>query len=80
MVFCLWQGDGMNEENGSWTWSTSGPINLDTVGVKFCEPAKYVGGYRFGGAIGVQFNVTTKPCLFHRKMVKLVLGWEWVDL
>ena len=70
----------MSEENGSWTWSPSGPINLDIGEIKCCESPKYVGGYCFGGAIGVQFNVTKKPCWFHRKMVKLVLGWEWVDL
>ena len=41
---------------------------------------KYAGGYRFGGSsYYTQFNLINKPCWFHRKMVQLVLGWEWVD-
>jgi hypothetical protein len=48
--------------------------------IRFYEPPKYVGGYRLGGDTTTQFNVTKKPFWFHRTMVKLVLGWEWVDL
>lgn len=40
---------------------------------------KYVGGYRVGGVIGLQVNFITKPNWFHRKMMKLCLGWEWID-
>ena len=40
-----------------------------------------VGGYRMGGASGyTQFNLTKKPCWLHRFGVRLVLGWEWVDV
>lgn len=39
----------------------------------------YIGGYRLGGEQGLQINLTTKPNWFHRKMMKLCLGWEWVD-
>jgi len=39
----------------------------------------YVGGYRLGGEYGVTFNFTYKPNWFHRTMMKLCLGWEWID-
>ena len=39
----------------------------------------YVGGYRLGGEYGVQFNFTVKPNWFHRTMMKLCFGWEWID-
>ena len=42
---------------------------------------KYVGGYRLGGKNGIQFNFTHhKPNWFHRTMMKLCFGWEWVNL
>ena len=44
------------------------------------EPPKYVGGYRIGGPLGVQFNLRTKPNWLHRTMMRLCLGWEWVDM
>jgi hypothetical protein len=40
----------------------------------------YVGGYRLGGPKGLQFNFTKKPNVFHRYMMKLCFGCEWVDL
>jgi hypothetical protein len=41
------------------------------------EPA---GGFRIGNTVGYsQINLMTKPKWFHRKMMKLCLGWEWVD-
>lgn len=40
----------------------------------------YVGGYRLGGEFGLQINFTHKPNWFHRTMMKLCLGWEWVTL
>ncbi len=39
----------------------------------------YVGGYRLGREYGVTFNFTYKPNWFHRTMMKLCLGWEWID-
>jgi len=43
----------------------------------FPEPA---GGFRIGNTVGYsQINLMTKPKWFHRKMMKLCLGWEWVD-
>ena len=43
-------------------------------------PSNYIGGYRVGGTNGLQINFTTKPNWFHRKMMKLCLGWEWIDI
>jgi hypothetical protein len=40
---------------------------------------KYVGSYRVGGNTGVLLMLVRKPCWFRRTMVRLVLGWEWVD-
>lgn len=28
----------------------------------------------------ISFGLTYKPSWFHRKMMKLCLGWEWVDV
>jgi hypothetical protein len=41
---------------------------------------KYVGGYRLGGPKGIQINFEKKPNVFHRYMLKLCFGCEWVDL
>lgn len=49
--------------------------NYAPVGLKIPE---YVGGYRLGGEYGLQINFTYKPNWFHRTMMKLCLGWEWV--
>lgn len=40
---------------------------------------KYVGGYQIGGPIGLRINFTKKPNWFHRTMMRLCLGWEWVE-
>ena len=39
----------------------------------------YVGGYRLGTDHYFQFNLTYKPNWFHRTMMRLCLGWEWID-
>jgi hypothetical protein len=39
----------------------------------------HVGCYKIGGEQGLHFCLTNKPNWFHRKMMKLCLGWEWVD-
>jgi hypothetical protein len=39
----------------------------------------YVGGYQLGGKYGLTISFAEKPCWFHRKMMKLFLGWEWID-
>jgi hypothetical protein len=45
----------------------------------FFQP-NYVGGYKIGNGVStLQFNFLTKPNWFHRKMMKLCLGWKWVD-
>ena len=40
----------------------------------------YAGCYRIGNeGTGTCFYLKEKPCWFHRKMMKLCLGWEWRD-
>lgn len=46
---------------------------------KGIELPKYVGGYQFGGEFGLRIMFHKKPIWFHRKMMKLCLGWEWID-
>lgn len=45
--------------------------------------ANSVGGYDMSGNKGednsFNMNITKKPSWFHRTMVKLMLGWDWVD-
>jgi hypothetical protein len=45
----------------------------------FISLPKYVGCYQIGGPMGLQINLKQKPRWFHRKMMRLCLGWEWVD-
>jgi hypothetical protein len=46
----------------------------------FIAPPKYVGGYQIGGPMGLQINFEKRPNWLHRKMMRLCLGWEWVDV
>ena len=41
----------------------------------------YAGCYRIGGGNtgNVSFSLGKKPIWLHRKLMKLCLGWEWVD-
>ncbi len=45
----------------------------------FAPTPKYVGGYQIGGPMGLRINFLKKPNWFHRTMMRLCLGWEWVD-
>jgi hypothetical protein len=49
------------------------------TGYVFYEPPKYVGAYRIGGPTGLAISLSKKPNWFHRHMMRLCLGWEWVD-
>jgi hypothetical protein len=40
---------------------------------------KYVGCYQLGGEFGLRIMIKKKPNWFHRTMMKLCLGWEWID-
>ena len=40
----------------------------------------YVGGYQLGGKLGLQINLRQKPCWLHHTMMRICLGWNWVDL
>jgi hypothetical protein len=55
--------------------STTSNIISDTI-----KTPNYVGGYRLGGEFGFQVNLTYKPNWFHRTMMRLCFGWEWVNL
>ena len=47
---------------------------------KLFQMPQYVGGYRLGGpTYYTQFMLVRKPNWLHRTVVKLLLGWEWVD-
>ena len=49
-----------------------------TIGIK---TPTYVGGYRLGNdTYHTQINFTYKPNWFHRTMMRLCFGWEWVNL
>lgn len=39
---------------------------------------KIAGSYRIGDSF-LQVILTKKPNWFHRKMVLLCFGWEWID-
>jgi hypothetical protein len=56
---------------------TTSNIVLDGCGT--IKIPNYVGGYRLGGELGFQVNFTYKPNWFHRTMMKLCFGWEWVN-
>jgi hypothetical protein len=45
----------------------------------FVDIPPKVGYYRIGGNYGLSIAFTKKPIWFHRKMMALCLGWEWID-
>jgi hypothetical protein len=47
---------------------------------KFYAPPQPVGYYHIGGPYGLCIYFTSKPNWFHRTMMRLCLGWEWVDV
>jgi hypothetical protein len=40
---------------------------------------KYAGRYQLGGSMGLQIYLAKKPKWLHRKMMKLCLGFEWIN-
>lgn len=54
-------------------------LSTSTVQYELYQPPKYVGYYQLGGQFGLRISFAKKPCWFHRKMMKLCLGWEWGD-
>jgi hypothetical protein len=40
---------------------------------------KFIGAYCLNGQMGFCVNYEKKPKWFHRKMMKICLGFEWVD-
>jgi hypothetical protein len=45
----------------------------------FINLPDYVGCYALGGDVGLKIYFGKKPKWLHRKMMKLCLGWEWID-
>lgn len=58
-------------------WSVE-PTNYIYKGMADLMP-KYVGAYQLGGEFGLRIMFKKKPNWFHRTMMKLCLGWEWID-
>jgi hypothetical protein len=46
---------------------------------EFLSLPDYVGCYCIGGDVGLKFYFRKKPKWLHRKMMKMCLGWEWID-
>jgi hypothetical protein len=69
----------MNNTINKYTESANvPPENIHTFSTTFSIP-NYVGSYSIGGKTGLQIHFTKKPKWLHRKMMKLCLGWEWID-
>jgi hypothetical protein len=45
----------------------------------FVPTPDYVGCYALGGNNVLKIYFEKKPKWLHRKMMKLCLGWEWID-
>jgi hypothetical protein len=61
-------------------WDIS-PIQEDTftLNTSFVSQPEYVGCYALGGEVGLKFCFVKRPKWIHRKLMKLCLGWEWID-
>ncbi len=64
----------MNKEDFLMAASADG-----TFRYTIATQSKYAGCYQIGGDNGLQIWFKNKPIWLHRKMAKLLLGWEWVD-
>ena len=63
----------------NYVGTTSPTENLHVDYTAFKTP-NYVGGYRLGnGTYYTQINFTHKPNWFHRTMMRLCFGFEWVN-
>ena len=40
--------------------------------------SKYAGGWQIGGDYGLLISVTKKPRWLTRKIISLLLEWEWI--
>jgi hypothetical protein len=66
-----------NNHTGEWNIS---PAQENTLCLQsFVPTSEYVGCYALGGDIGLKIYFGKKPKWLHRKMMKLCLGWEWID-
>lgn len=73
-----------NEINKSGNYAEEWDINPPqekkfTVCDTFIPGPDYVGCYALGGDVGLKIYFGKKPKWLHRKMMKMCLGWEWID-
>ena len=61
-----------------WDISPAQEKNI-TVCNTFVPTPDYVGCYALGGDVGLKIYFGKKPKWLHRQMMKLCLGWEWID-
>jgi hypothetical protein len=69
----------MIEANSTIEISVSEPASANSWTYQpyiFSALPKYSGYYTIGG---LSVSMVEKPNWFHRKMMKLCLGWEWRD-
>ena len=55
---------------------------VDAARYAFAYQPRVAGFYLLspkGSSYQTQFGLAKKPCWLHRTMVRLVLGWRWVD-
>ena len=45
----------------------------------FIKLPNYAGCYQLGGSQGLMVYLSKKPNWLHKKLMKLCLGWEWID-
>jgi hypothetical protein len=61
-------------------WDISSALEKNiTVCNTFIPTPEYVGCYALGGNVGLKIYFAKRPKWLHRKMMKLCLGWEWID-
>jgi len=41
---------------------------------------KFIGAYCLNGQMGICVHFEKKPNWFHRTMMKVCLGWKWIDI
>ena len=58
---------------------TAKPEETFIINTSFISQPDYVGCYALGGDVGLKIYFGKKPKWLHRKMMKLCLGWEWID-
>ena len=61
-----------------WDISPAQEKSITTCNI-FVPTSEYAGCYALGGEVGLKIYFGKKQKWLHRKMMKLCLGWEWID-